>query len=167
MGLYRRHIVPPQAGVLKHWSLVVSASDTTSASKTNLSDTSVILDTAWMVYLPHIARVLAVGDQNSTPWSFSYPQLHQQVRESAKLLLMEGLLTPYQTRHSGPSIDRAGGHRTLEEVRQRGAWTHMSSVLRYDKSSKFAADFAALSSATKNLLQVNASRLVATLFGNL
>ena len=40
---------------------------------------------------------------------------------------------PYQTRHSGPSIDREAQWRTLAEVKQRGTWKADKSVQRHDK----------------------------------
>ena len=49
-------------------------------------------------------------------------------------------LTMYQTRHSGASSDRVRGVRTLQEVQTRGQWKAFSSVTRYDKSSRLAAD---------------------------
>ena len=42
-------------------------------------------------------------------------------------------MTLYQTRHSGGSIDRVRGCRTLEEVQRRGQWKAFSRVTRYDK----------------------------------
>ena len=42
-------------------------------------------------------------------------------------------------RHSGASIDWVRGSRTLQEVQGRGQWKALSSVIRYDKSSRLAA----------------------------
>ena len=47
-------------------------------------------------------------------------------------------LSPYQTRHSGPSIDRAKKLRTLHEVQKRGNWRSTTSVLRYEKAGRLS-----------------------------
>ena len=49
-------------------------------------------------------------------------------------------LTVYQTRHSGASIDRMRGLRTLRDMQRRGQWTAFSSVTRDDTSSRLATD---------------------------
>ena len=117
---------------------------TNARSTTVLQDTCVLLDTQWMHHLPKQITVLAKGKANETPWSFFYPSLNQKVKRSAKRLCLEDRVTPCQIRHSGPSIDRTGNFRILDEVRLPGACTPMSSVLRYDMSSKFAADYHAI-----------------------
>ena len=106
----------------------------------------------WMPYLSKLITVLATG-----PWSFLYTSLFDEVKHIAKRLGLEDRVTPHQTRHSGPSIDRAGKFRSLEKVRQRGAWTSMSSVLRYDKSSKFAADYHAILARARVRIEHTAS----------
>ena len=43
-----------------------------------------------------------------------------------------------QTRHSGPSIDRARKYRSQLEVQKRGHWKAQKSVMRYEKSARFS-----------------------------
>ena len=132
-----------------------------------IQDTCVILNTQWMVF-PSEARHGA-GYRNThkeTPSSFFYPSLYHEVKHSANRLGLEDRVTPYQTWQSGPSIDQAGKFQTLDEVRQRGAWKSMSSVLRYDMSSEFAADYHAFPVRARVESEHIASRLVVFLFGN-
>ena len=148
-------------------SLFISTSGTNARPKTGLQDTYVILDTQSMLYLPKFVSVLATGTHSKTkPWSFLHPSLYHEVKHSAKRLRLEDRVTRHQTRHSRPSIDRAGKFRTLDEVRQRGAWTSMSSVLRYDKSSKLATDDHAIPASARVVIEHTACRLVVCLFGH-
>ena len=45
-------------------------------------------------------------------------------------------LVPYQARHSGPSIDRASGDLSQEDVPKRGGWLSRQSVARYEKAGR-------------------------------
>ena len=63
----------------------------------------------------------------------------------------------YQTRHSGSSIDRVRGFRTLQEVQRRGQWKAFSSVTRYDKSSR-QADYHSLPRPLEDKLRTLAQR---------
>ena len=145
---------------MKHWTLLIFTCGTNARSKTGLQDICVTLDTQWMPYLPKIVTVLATGKLNDTLWNFLYSSLYHEVKPSAKRLGLEYRVTPYQTRHSGPSIDRACTFRTLGDIRQRGAWTSVLSVLRYDKSSKLAADYHAILARVRVEIEHTASRLV-------
>ena len=58
-------------------------------------------------------------------------------------------LVPYQARHSGPSIDRARGARSQEEVRKRGGWLSRQSMARYEKSGRLAATWRKLDLQTQ------------------
>ena len=61
-------------------------------------------------------------------------------------------IVPYQTRHSGPSIDRSRGDRTAEEVRKRGRWKSHRSVQRYEKAAKLAKTWSLLPAAIRAVL---------------
>ena len=68
-------------------------------------------------------------------WSFDYPEYLKRFRQVAE---SEGIgkLTPYQTRHSGASIDRFYEWRSLTAVKKRGGWRSDRSVARYEKSAR-------------------------------
>ena len=69
-------------------------------------------------------------------WDFDYREYAQVFQEVAARLGVEA--TPYQTRHSGPSIDRSRDSRSLVEVQKRGQWRAHKSVTRYEKSARLA-----------------------------
>ena len=52
----------------------------------------------------------------------------------------------YARRHSGPSIDRAQGRRSLQEVQKRGRWRQPKSVNRYEKAGRLGMSVRALAS---------------------
>ena len=78
--------------------------------------------------------------------------------ESATDALGLSSITMYQTRHSGASIDRVRGFRTLQEVQIRGQWKAFSSVTRYDKSSRLAAGYHSLPRSLRDKLETLAQR---------
>ena len=47
-------------------------------------------------------------------------------------------LVLYQARHSGPSIDRARGIRSLQKIKRRGRWSAESSVQRYERHARLS-----------------------------
>ena len=76
-------------------------------------------------------------------WDFDYNEYSRAFKKVTEHLGIDNL-TPYQTRHSGPSIDRAKGYRTQLEVMKRGQWKSQSSVARYEKAARLAATFNSL-----------------------
>ena len=67
--------------------------------------------------------------------------------DAAKRLQID--VTPYNMRHSGPSIDRSQNLRPLLEVQKRGRWKSHKSVARYEKSARLAANFNQLPTKTQ------------------
>eukprot|EP00959_Pyramimonas_sp_CCMP1952_P341554 7154714-Pyramimonas_sp.AAC.1 len=59
------------------------------------------------------------------------------IAKALKVCQLEGLgIAPYSLRHAGPSWDVIAGRRSQLEVQRRGRWASMSSLIRYEKSSK-------------------------------
>ena len=91
-----------------------------------------------------------MGQQDLTPaelWKSGCADLEFRLPRSSKIVQdgrtgAVGLsgMTMYQTRHSAATIDRVLGFRTLQEVQKRGQQSPHTSVTRYDKSSRPAAD---------------------------
>ena len=84
---------------------------------------------------PALERLKANGEAGRPVWHFGYPECLASFRQVAK---KEGMpdLTPYQTRHSGASIDRFYRWRLLADVKKRGGWRSDKSVARYEKSAR-------------------------------
>ena len=72
-------------------------------------------------------------------WSFDYGRYSKVFQEVTEALGLD--VTPYQMRHSGPSIDRSKDLRPLIEVQKRGRWKSHKSLARYEKSARLAANF--------------------------
>ena len=72
-------------------------------------------------------------------WDFEYGEYLSTFKAAANRLQIN--LSPYQTRHSGPSIDRAKKLRTLHEVQKRGNWRSNKSVLRYEKAGRLSLSY--------------------------
>jgi hypothetical protein len=71
-------------------------------------------------------------------FDYDYPTFARMF-QTAVATIGVGPLVPYQGRHSGASIDRCSGRRTVEEVRKRGRWKSHRSVVRYEKSGLLQA----------------------------
>eukprot|EP00435_Cladocopium_sp_Y103_P072928 s29_g41.t2 len=122
-------LVRPAAGVTQTWSLLLSPEEKESRSKTGEFDTSVMLDSPWLVEWIHpILDCLKRSHPESALWDFDYSAYNRIFREVAQTFNLE--VTPYQTRHSGPSIDRARNYRSQQEVQKRGQWRAQKSVMR-------------------------------------
>eukprot|EP00438_Fugacium_kawagutii_P005650 Skav219567 [mRNA] locus=scaffold886:113683:117079:- [translate_table: standard] len=136
-------LVRPQAGITDSWSLLMSPEERPERSKTGEYDVSILLDSPWLLpWLPTLLKYLKQGYCEDPLWDFNYGEYSKAFMEAAKTLKLE--VTPYQTRHSGPSIDRARKYRSLAEVQKRGHWKSTSSVDRYEKSARLAATFDSL-----------------------
>ena len=133
-------LVRPQPGITESWALLLSPEERPERSKTGEYDTSIPLDSPWLLpWLPRLLKVMKEGYPEDPLWDFSYQSYSGEFEKAAKKLGLE--VTPYQTRHSGPSIDRSRQYRTSAEVQKRGCWKSQASVHRYEKSARLAATF--------------------------
>eukprot|EP00439_Symbiodinium_sp_Y106_P076622 s190_g15.t2 len=120
MKLRKLGLVRPTRGITSFWSVVTSLAETSDISKTGSKDDSVLIDSQWLIFANPLFEELARGDKMEFVFKFDYPSYLKVFREACRDLRLE--IVPYQTRHSGPSIDRAKNVRTQEEVRKRGNW---------------------------------------------
>ena len=147
LKLRKLGLVRPTAGITGHWSLVTSLSETSDISKTNTKDDSIMLDSPWLQFIGPLLEVLAEGERMDRVWGFDYGEYLSVFHSCCQDLGLD--VVPYQARHSGPSIDRAVGLRSQEEVRKRGGWVSRQSVARYEKAGRLAATWRKLDSSTQ------------------
>ncbi|CAE7388043.1 unnamed protein product [Symbiodinium sp. CCMP2592] len=131
----KESLVRPASQVTSHWSLLLMPEKEHRVSKTGLTDISIILDSPFLG--PKVFSQMKKGRQDQPLWSFDYGAYSKAVAAAASRLGVS--LTPYQTRHSGPSIDRSRNYRSQLEVQRRGQWKSTKSVHRYEKSAKLAS----------------------------
>ena len=138
-------LVRPAGGVTKVWSLLLSPEEERISSKTGDFDVSVLLDSPWLqAWADELFSSLKACHPTSPLWDFSCQEYAEIFKEIANKFKVNA--TPYQTRHSGPSIDRARDHRSLLEIQQSGQWKAHKSVVRYEKSARLARSWEALDS---------------------
>ena len=138
MLLHRGDMVPPVAGVSRHWALLVCPQEREERTKVGAYDDSIALDSPVTAWALPVWKILAEGPPDAKVWDFDYRELLTNFKMATWLLGLEA--TPYQLRHSGPSWDRARGLRPLDEVQKRGRWRAMKSVMRYEKHARVAAE---------------------------
>ena len=137
-------LVRPVATVNTSWCLLLSPEEGQRPSKTGDYDVSVALNSPYTDgWMPQVLTALkASGRPEDAAFDFDYSSYLKEFRIVTGLLGLE--LTPYQARHSGPSIDRSRDLRTQAEVQKRGQWRAVKSVMRYEKSARLSATFAQL-----------------------
>ena len=153
-------LVPPLRNTLNEWSLLLSPEQEGHPSKTGEYDTSLTLDSPWGPVVFQASK----KQHASTPlWDFNYGEFVKEFKLVAEALHLE--LSPYQMRHSGPSIDRARNLRSQLEVQRRGTWKSPKSVLRYEKSARLAAGFLELPQRLRVHCQLCEERLGDAILG--
>ena len=107
------------------------------ASKTGELDESLLVGRPWLGkalerYLAQ--RVSGPLGKGQRLWSFGLPELRSAfvaAAHKAGIAFLRPVL--YMGRHTGASLDRLEGRRTLDEVQKRGRWRSTNSVRRYEK----------------------------------
>ena len=137
LALRRGCLVPPGAQSRGRWCLYLAPRELRTPTKTGCFDDTVVLDSRWLTWAGPIFEALR-GDGSMEPmWDFTYADL---VKRLDAIRAQFGIpdLVPYQLRHSGASIDRESGARSLLDIQKRGQWRAASSVFRYEKAGRLA-----------------------------
>ena len=71
---------------------------------------------------------MADGPEEEPIFSFSYPEFVKEFTRARRKLRIKKLV-PYQSRHSGASVDLCNNHRSIAEVKARGRWGSEKSSL--------------------------------------
>ena len=101
---------------------------------------------------------------NGVVWHFQYPAYLSEFKAAVKELGSTEYVIPYQSRHSGPSIDVARRLRTLAEVQRRGQWKAQKSVLRYEKEARLTESWNLLPLHIRVLLEACETHLEDVLY---
>ena len=75
------------------------------------------------------------------------------------------MLVPYQSRHSGASVDLCNNHRSIAEVKARGRWGSEKSMMRYNRAAKLAAGMKVFDQKQLAFFAAAERQLEALLFG--
>ncbi|CAK0853814.1 unnamed protein product [Prorocentrum cordatum] len=141
-GLRVRDVVPPALGYgpeCQKWSLILGPTDGQGdPTKMGVHDDSVTMDHENLQFLGHFFELHRRGKAPDEPlWSFTQAELGAMIAKALKVCNLEGLgIVPYSLRHAGPSWDVITGRRSQRGVQRRGRWASISSLIRYEKSSK-------------------------------
>ncbi|CAE7279327.1 unnamed protein product [Symbiodinium natans] len=128
-------LVRPARGITSSWSLLLAPEEEEIATKTGDYDVSIPLDSPWLKGWSHaLFDCLKQSHPTAPLWDFNYQEYQLMMKQISDMFGVD--VTPYQTRHSGPSIDRARQYRSLLEVQKRGQWKAHKSVARYEKSAR-------------------------------
>ena len=137
LTIRRGDLVRPTASTGAFWSLLLFPEERPERSKVGAKDDSLLLDTRWCLWLNQVAAALKEGDQNEPIFPFRYPEYVRELQHAKGLLQIKDLV-PYCGRHSGPSVDRAKGLGSLDEIARRGRWAAVSSVQCYERHARLS-----------------------------
>ena len=138
-----RCLVRPTASALHEWAILLAPTELETPTKTGEFDHSVPLDSQYLKpWITILLEALKTQHPNSCLWDFQHSEYLSAFKTASERLQMN--LSPYQTRHSDPSIDRAKKLRTLHEVQKRGNWRSTASVLRYEKAGRLSLSYQSL-----------------------
>ena len=121
------YLLVPPVRLAAEWTLLLSPEHLERPGKTGEYDLSVALDSSCLKPWWKTVFELLRKQRASTPlWDFNYGDFVTEFHKACKALSLD--LSPYQMRHSGPSIDRANNWRTALEVQKRGGWKSARSI---------------------------------------
>ena len=147
MSLRQGDLMPPAKQVMRCWTVILFPEERGRASKTQIFDDSVALDDPKLKQFEPIWRAMHCRGSTKPLWAFSYPEYTAVFAQCAQALGVRAV--PYQMRHSGPSIDLADEARSLAEAQRRGRWACSSSMARYARSARLAAEWQKVPTRTK------------------
>jgi len=154
--------VPPAAGVLGHWSLLLFPEEMGRRSKTHQLNDSILLDDPKALFLKPVWTVMHRRGDESPVWSFQYPAFVTRLKE-AVAALRAPQAAPYQMGHPGPPIDFADSARTTASAQRRGRWAQPRSMLRCERSARLAAEWRKLPATTRAACEGSAARVEAAI----
>ena len=107
---------------------------------------------------------MAAAGSTEPARGFSYPDYLGEFKKAVAKLLCPKVV-PYQMRHSGPSIDLADRRRTLAEAQRRRRWAQASSMARYERRARLAAEWAKVPTVTRTRCEASVGRLEELILG--
>ena len=128
------HFVPPQVLVRqfsKAWSLCVGTPRL--PLKNGSFGFAIIVGDLRPWLVDALARAYSRLPSEGEIFDWTHREYHDMINCALSDLSLPLRVTPHQLRHSGPSNDRFGKTRSLEEIRRRGTWKNPKSVEIYEK----------------------------------
>ena len=150
--IQQRDVVPPVPGVSPDWHVTLFPEEAAARSKTYATNNSVCLSSLIVPCLPQLMDAL-MKDRRPTEllFPFSYPSYLELFDRSRRRINLPAMV-PYQTRHTGPAVDMARGHRDRVGIKDRGRWKNDKSVARYEQRARLGQSFQQLQPVLKSHL---------------
>ena len=104
-------------GVTSDWSLLLHPAQRGVPSKTQGYDDTIDLKNQIYPWITKVAAVLAAGRPSEKIFEYRYEDFTKKFRRATRALGLTNIV-PYQCRHSGASLDKAGQHRTMLEIKK-------------------------------------------------
>ena len=126
----REDLIRPMHGLASDWS-----HEACRAIKSY--DDTIDLRNQIYPWITRVVAILAAGPPFERIFEYRYKDFTKEFRRATRALGLKDIV-PYQCRHSGPSLDKAGQHRTMLEIKKQGRWKSDYSIARYKKCGRLA-----------------------------
>ena len=113
----REDLIRAMRGVASDWSLLHPVQRGVP-SKTQSYDDTIDLRKQTYPWITKVAAVLAPGRPSERIFEYRYEDFHQKSFEKQHVQLGLKDIVPYQCRHAGASLEKAGQHRTVLEIKK-------------------------------------------------
>ena len=127
LALRKKDLVPLLVPLLPYWSVVIAPPETGVSTETGVRDGSVSVDQRWLQWVNKLVLRLKCANLVERIWCFDFPAAAKLFKTATDALGLSGM-TMYQTRHSGASIDRVRGFRTLQKFQKNEVSGELSEV---------------------------------------
>ena len=141
---------PAETAAGKSFALIVAPKARGLPSKNGEFDQSILIGSETFPWMPSVMKELKRRRPVGRWFEMTYEEYKRTFDQVTKSLGLPYVVVPHQARHSGPSWHRLQATFTLEEVRKRGRWRSMRSVLRYEKAGLLLKAEAILSAEQKS-----------------
>ena len=151
LGLTSRSLLPPTAHGVKSWVVWLFPSEERQRSKTGEADDTIAMDGRRAPWMARVYQVLSEKGSGEALFGCSYLDFASALASACRRLNLK--VVGYQMRHSGASMDRADGSRSLEAVQKRGRWQAQKSVRRYEKHGRLNESWKSLSASQQSYFE--------------
>ena len=112
----REDLIRAMRGVASDWSLLHPVQRGVP-SKTQSYDDTIDLRKQTYPWITKVAAVLAPGRPSERIFEYRYEDFTKKFRKATRALGLKDIV-PYQCRHAGASLEKAGQHRTVLEIKK-------------------------------------------------
>ena len=161
LGVRCGDFIGPAPGGVTAWGLPLHPSARNERSEVGSQDDTIPLDPRSFADFAPLVDALSCRPSEELLVGMDYRQFLELFNRYCRRLKVKA--QPYAAKHSGARVDRATNVRPPVDVKKRGRWTRMASVIRCDKTGRVNDSWRARDSEVKAYCLEAARRLLGCL----